>query len=239
VDLEIPTVTLELPQTLTTRAEYDKWIEAEAAALKWVGGLEADEEVRLSSVVQASASQQQYEAIELGLVEGSALVAERLGGEGSPVLVVAGLDGSDMSLLVAERFRASLLGKLQREGSQRRVLLLLAAAVEEGAAGVALIEQLAAKHGAAAVVEITTTSDEKILAETGSGGDDMLAALQGALVGQHEVSTEASGRLADWAADSGLPVLMIAVPEEPADMMGFRAFDLVNGLNAVVAAAPK
>jgi murein peptide amidase A len=125
LDLQIPTITLETPGSLPTRAEHIKWMQVEELAMEWVAEQGLTGGITLSDLVVDKDVADDYEAIGMGdSAGGRPLVAEQFGQEGRPVLVLAGLDGSDMSVLCAERFRARLMGERGQAVSQRKVLLM-------------------------------------------------------------------------------------------------------------------
>ena len=247
VDLQIPTITLELPEAVANRAGFENWLKVEEIALSWVGGLGAQGAVALGDLVVDAAPRTQYETLGIGTSAGGRpLVAERFGPESTPVLVVAGLDGSDASVFVAERLRTLLLTRLERTPPQRGVVLVSLANPDGAAAGggggaeeTALIQQLAAAQGVSAVVEIAGSAAGL---SAGTDGDDaapMLQALQGAISGSFApLAAGRPGSIGAWAAGQGLPALSVGVPAQPGALTTAHAGELGLALQAAVEAAP-
>lgn len=137
IDLQIPTVTLELPASLRSSAGHEKWLVIEDVALTWTAERGGDG-VPLDDLVPAEAAvaEEGYRAWKLGDSAGlRPVVAEWFGppgaGDTPPVLVVAGLEGDLGSALVAERLRSLLLTRLG-DGMLATPVLLVVAANPDG-----------------------------------------------------------------------------------------------------------
>ncbi len=127
IDLQIPTVTLELPADLPTLAEHAPGLAAERAALAYVRA-EGPPGNPLNEIVAPPDVPRDYETWTLGQSPAERpLVVERIGDLGQPVLVVAGLDGEPMPVAVAERLRARLVARLSAEMRPAPVLLVTVA----------------------------------------------------------------------------------------------------------------
>jgi protein MpaA len=127
IDLQIPTVTLELPTVVRDLDGHLPGLIVERVALEYVWDT-GDTGPALSDIVVDLDPDDEYETWILGKSKGERyIVAEQFGTHGPPVLVVAGLDGNAHGVLVAERFRAQILGKLGQATPQRQVLLVTVA----------------------------------------------------------------------------------------------------------------
>jgi hypothetical protein len=232
LDLQIPAVTLELPSSVMARSGFEKWNRVEEVALEWVREQGGGSGVSLSDVVRGD--NEEYEVMGLGDTPGGGpLVAERFGTEGKPVLVAAGLDGSDMAVFAAERYRARLLGRLGQTEALGVVLLITVAGEEVEAIG-----ELAEAHAVAAVVEVRGSQDG-LAVRTEGQADAMLQALDGVISGDYEAASERPGSLGVWAGGQGIPALVIEVPGQPEELGTLRAENIGVVLDAVVGAAPR
>lgn len=133
VDLQIPTITLELPPGVAALSDLDPWLTALHAALAWAAE-RGGPGVPLTGLIPDGGEADGYRAWRLGdSAGGRPLLVEELGGAGAPVLVVAGLDGAAAGVLAAERLRALLLARAQPEAPS--VVLVTVANPDGVAAG--------------------------------------------------------------------------------------------------------
>jgi protein MpaA len=127
IDLQIPTVTLELPRAIPDLEGHLPGLTVERVALEYAWDI-GDMAPPLSDIVVDLDPDDEYETRVLGKSKGDRyIVAEQFGTHGPPVLVVAGLDGDAHGVLVAERLRAQILGKLGQATLERQVLLVTVA----------------------------------------------------------------------------------------------------------------
>ena len=138
IDLEIPTITLELEKNIYSIKGHDPGLMVQEVALDYVRDL-GGEGVPLSEFVVDLDTDDGYESWVLGATPGGRpLLVERFGTLGDPVLVVAGLNGGLMSTFTAERLRALLLGRILTGAPQLMVLLITLANPDGAVDGVAV-----------------------------------------------------------------------------------------------------
>ena len=262
IDLQIPTITLELPPEVASLADHASWLGVEEVAIEYVRELGGDG-APLDALVVDDDDDDGYEARRLG--DSPALrpiVAERFGPRdaGAPVLVVAGLDGAEIGVLVAERLRALLLGRYLPGLAQRPMWLVTVANPDglladrplnnEGCAPAAGFAQAAdeapncvesealaallADEAMAAVIEVRGRAGAALLAADGDA-DALLAAVKGGWAGViQETDGGAPGSLAGWAATAGVPALTMWAPEAPEGTQVARAERAALGVLAGV-----
>jgi len=139
VDLQIPTITLELPPGVAALTDLDAWLAALHEALAWTveGGGQG---VPLTGLIPDEAAAEGYRSSRLGdSAGGRPLLVESFGGDGAPVLVVAGLDGQAAGVLAAERLRALLLSRAQ--GATAPAVVLVTVANPDGVAAGRALDQ--------------------------------------------------------------------------------------------------
>lgn len=266
LDLQIPTITLELEDAIPTLAGHDRGRRAIAAVLELA---QAREPVTgsVADLVAPGAADDPYAAWTLGESAGvRPLVVERFGRAARPVLVVAALDGGKMPVFVAERLRAVLLGRLLAELPPRQVLLVTIANPDgvlagrapnnDGAAPGADFPHAAAPHAAplstpeaAALADLVTAEEpaavivlgEGTLAVAGSAAaGEPLDAFRNRLAAPADPALiEAPGSLAAWLVDLGVPVLAATVEAVPERGALDRARDAALAVLAAIDTVPE